>query len=293
MYLNILVPNWTTLGILPLLILVCYIYINFIHSYWKRRGIPYEKPYLLTGSLWKVFSGKRHVGKHLGDLYRKFDGPYFGIYVCGQPYLVIRSPDIIKDITIRDFSNFEDRTFACDKNADDMAGNSLFILRNPEWRSVRVKLTNIFTSAKIKQMFPVMLQIAEDVQHYAETHNNEIIELKDLSSKYMTDLVARCFFGIEIRSFVETKVTPFRKVCIDVVNVTIFRSFCLFCYFFLPKLVSLLRLKFLNTKYLKEVFLETLSIREKTGFLRNDFVDLLINVRKTFANTEGLTFGRM
>ncbi|ENN77453.1 hypothetical protein YQE_06277, partial [Dendroctonus ponderosae] len=290
MYLNSLVPNGTTLVILSLLILLCYIYINMIHSYWKRRGIPYEKPYLLTGSLWNVFSGKRQIGKHFGDLYRKFDGPYFGIYICGKPYLVIRSPDIVKDITVRDFSNFEDRTFACDKNADDMTGNSLFILRNPEWRNVRMKLTNIFTSGKIKQMFPLMLQTADDLQHYVEKHDNEIVDVKDLAGKYMTDLVAKCFFGIDSCSFVEKPVTHFRKVCIDILDVNIFRSFCMFCYLFLPKLVSLLKLKLLDTHYLRKVFMETLSFREKTGFHRNDFVDLLINIRNTFANTEESTF---
>ncbi|KAJ8929788.1 hypothetical protein NQ314_017491 [Rhamnusium bicolor] len=171
-------------------------YLTRNHSYWKDRGIPYEEPFSLAGNLWDVFKGRRQIGKHLGYLYSKYTTPYFGIYIVGKPYLVLRNPDIIKSITIRDFNNFEDRTFACDKKADEMSGNSLFILRNPDWRNIRNKLTPIFTSGKLKLMFPIMKKCSSEMQIYLNKHDGEIMEIKEVSAKYMTDLVASCFFWI-------------------------------------------------------------------------------------------------
>ncbi|XP_050307090.1 cytochrome P450 6k1-like [Anthonomus grandis grandis] len=277
-----LIVNWATLIFLVLLLAISYIYFKKIHSYWENRGIPYEKPVFLAGSLWEVFSGKRQIGKHLGDLYKKYTDPYFGIYICGKPYLVLRSPEIIKQITIRDFSNFEDRTFACDKDADDMTGNSLFIIRNPDWRNIRNKLSSIFTSGKLRNMYPFMTETSQEMVKYLGRHDNEILEIKDVAGRYMTDLVAKCFFGIDNNSFVEKEASEFRKVCIKLFELDLYRSFCLFSYFFVPKFVTLLKLKLMDTRYLRDVFLETLSVREKSGIKRNDFVDLLISVRDAF-----------
>lgn len=277
------ISTWISIVFFLILIYLVILYTTKDHNYWKERGVPYEKPLFLAGNLWDVFSGKRQIGKHLGYLYRQFNGPYFGIFIVGKPYLVIRSPKIIKQITIRDFYNFEDRTFACDKQADDMTGNSLFIIRNPDWKHIRNKLSCIFTSAKIKNMYPLMLTTAEELEKYVGKHENQVLEMKEVAGKYMTDVVARCFFGIENNSFSdEQSESEFGKVCQKLFDLDIYRSFCLFSYFFVPKLVTLLKLKLFDTSYLRRVFLETLFHREKTGFKRNDFVDLLISVRDMF-----------
>ncbi|XP_030752443.1 cytochrome P450 6j1-like [Sitophilus oryzae] len=286
MLLNLLLPNWITIFLFLLILLLCYSYITRNDNYWKIRNVPYEKPYFLVGNFWEVFSGKKQIGKHLGHLYNKFTGPYFGIFVWGKPYLVIRGPDIIKQITIRDFNNFVDRTFACDKEADDMSGNSLFIIRNPDWRNIRNKLSSIFTSGKIKNMYPLMVNTAENLQKYLENFDNEILEIKEVSGKYMTDLVASCFFGIESNSFTGKEEAVFRRVCREMFEMDISQSFRLFSYFFVPKLVSLFKFKLFDTSYFRQVFLETLSEREKSGIKRNDFVDLLIHVRDMFQEDE-------
>ncbi|CAG9771176.1 unnamed protein product [Ceutorhynchus assimilis] len=284
------VRNWLTLSILLLLCLTCHLYFKNLNLYWKIRNVPYEKPYFLAGSLWNVFSGKRQIGKHLGDLYKKFHGPYFGIFIFGKPYLVLRSPEIIKNIAIRDFNNFQDRSFACDKNADDMSGNSLFIIKNPDWRNIRNKLSGIFTSGKLKNMFPLMLTTASQMEIHLEKYDNQVVEMKEIAGKYMTDLVAKCFFGLENNSF-QHQESEFRKACIKMFDLDLSRSFSLFSYFFIPKFVSWFKLKLFDTTYLRQVFLDTLSFRMKTGFKRNDFVDLLIQCRDTFQQDKGIING--
>lgn len=209
----------------------------------------------------------------------------------GKPYLVLRDPEIIKSITIRDFNNFDDRTFACDKSVDAISGNSLFILRNPDWRNIRSKLTPIFTSGKLKLMFGIMKNCAKEMQEYLDTNHGKPMEIKEVSAKYMTDLVSACFFGFDTHNFKEE--SEFRKNCIKMFESTILNSICLFAYFFVPNMVSLLKLKLMDTSFLQYVFLNTIEHREKTNTKRNDFVDLLLQLKENFGdNNNGVHFGK-
>lgn len=281
MIISILYLSWFTLVLLLILFALLYFQLTQYHGYWESRGVPCEKPLLFFGNLWEVFSGQRPIGKHLGQLYNKFDAPYFGIYIVGKPYLVLRNPEIIKNITVRDFHNFEDRTFANDKKADPMAANSLFILRNPDWKGVRANLTPIFTSGKLKLMFPIMKRCGNKMDQYLSKHSHEVLDIKDIAANYMTDLVASCFFGLTTDSFGE-KGCEFRTVTKKMFTTDVYTSLRLFSYFFVPKLVSLLKLKFFDTTFLENVFLSALVERKSTGKRRNDFVDLLLTVKEKF-----------
>lgn len=252
--------------------------------------MPYAKPVFLAGNLWDVFKGKRQIGKHLGYLYSKFNTPYFGIYILGKPYLVLRSPEIIKSVTIRDFQNFDDRSFACDKQADRMSGNSLFVLRNPDWKNIRHKLTPIFTSGKLKLMFPIMKECGVVMQDYLQSQDGQTMEIKEVSSKYMTDLVASCFFGLETNSF-NDKDCEFRSVSQKMFDFNLYNAFSLFSYFFVPNFVSWFKLRLLDTKFFENVFYATLQQRESTNIKRNDFVDLLLQLRDNFGNNNETCFG--
>ncbi|KAJ8979338.1 hypothetical protein NQ317_006974 [Molorchus minor] len=256
----------------------------------EKEGVSYEEPFFLAGNLWDVFKGKRQIGKHLGYLYSKYTTPYFGIYIMGKPYLVLRNPEIIKSVTIRDFNNFEDRTFACDKNVDLMSGNSLFILRNPDWRNIRNKLSPIFTSGKLKLMFPIMKKCSMEMVIFLNKHDSEIMDIKEISAKYMTDLVASCFFGFETNSFGE-KDSDFRIVSKKMFDFDIATAFRLFSYFFVPKFVSWFKLKLFDTDFLQNVFHEAIKERQTHDIKRNDFVDLLLQLKENFSeNTKNTHF---
>nr|XP_023022352.1 cytochrome P450 6k1-like isoform X2 [Leptinotarsa decemlineata] len=288
-------PNnvYTSLLLLTVSIYLVYRYLTRNHTYWKDRGVPFEEPVFLAGNLWDVFTGKRQIGKHLGHLYSKYprDTPYFGIYIMGRPYLVLRNPEIIKSVTIRDFSNFDDRTFACDVNADPMTGNSLFIMRNPDWKNIRNKLTPIFTSGKLKMMINIMKKCSKEMQTYLGGFDGQVVEVKEVAAKYMTDLVASCFFGLETNSF-QGEDTEFRKASREMFELSPMGSFSLFSYFFVPDFVSWFKLKLIDTTFLRNVFLNTLQYRERTKTRRNDFVDLLLQLRDNVieSNDKGTIF---
>lgn len=278
--------SWLITDILLIILIflaVAYVYTTRNYKYWKLRGVPYKQPYPLVGSLWNVISGRSQIGKELGLLYRQFNGPYFGIYALDKPYLVLRSPEVIKKILIKDFAVFSNRNFGQDFSTDSLAANSLFILKNPDWKLLRAQLTPIFTSGKMKSMLPLMKQVGVDLQEFILRQPTDVIEMKEACVKYTTDLIASCAFGIEAKSF-ETEISEFRAVANRIFSFGLARAVGLFFYFFAPKMVKLLKVKFVDDDsayFLRKVFSETIHQREELKMKRNDFVDILLHVKKT------------
>ncbi|CAH0558020.1 unnamed protein product [Brassicogethes aeneus] len=276
--LSILSINLFTLPLLGLTLVAAYFYLTKRHNYWEVRGIPYVTPSFLFGSLVDVFTGKLQIAEYLGSLHAKFKGPYFGMYMMGTPQLIVRSPALIKDILIRDFNVFDNRSFSSDQNADPISANSLITVKNPRWKALRSKVLPIYSTGKLKLMFQLMFKSANDLEQHLEEHNNESIDIREVSAKYMTDLIATCAFGFEANSFakVESDIRKFSRTMLDF---TMGKLFCFLSHLFFPKLVTLFNLRFLDTRALEKVFVSTMAHREETKIKRNDFIDLLLKVR--------------
>jgi hypothetical protein len=62
--------------------------------------------------------------------YRKLDGyKYGGAFKLSKPMLIIRDPELIKDILVRHFTSFHDNYILVDIDADPMFGRNPFVLR--------------------------------------------------------------------------------------------------------------------------------------------------------------------
>ena len=73
-----------------------------------------------------------------------------GIFKAGTPTLVLRDPELIKDITVKSFQNFRDNELYLDKSVDPLSGRNPFFSKGDDWKSTRVLLTPGFTSGKVK-----------------------------------------------------------------------------------------------------------------------------------------------
>lgn len=82
-----------------------------------------------------------------------------------------------------------------------------------EWRNLRIKLTSTFSSGKMKFMFPTLLKCSEGIKTALEKvcSDSEGFEVKDLCSRYTTDVIGNCAFGMETHSL-ENPDSEFRKM---------------------------------------------------------------------------------
>lgn len=132
------------------------------YTFWQRFGIPYIKPLPLIGTLKDVLTFKKNVGLHFYDIYKNpafAKEPVVGIYMLHQPALLIRDPELIKSMLIKNFHNFHDRYANVDGKIDHFGALNLFVSKYETWSKMRPKFSPTFSSGKLKQIFPSMLEV--------------------------------------------------------------------------------------------------------------------------------------
>ena len=264
------------------------------YNYWESRGVPFEKPFFIFGNFYSIVARKQHIFHRIRAIYNNFKTPYVGIYILNQPTLLVRSPDLLKRILVKDFDKFLNRKIASNEAVDPVATHNLFSARDQIWRNLRAKISPVFSSGKMKMMLPLMKECASDLVVYLEKHNNEEIDVRNMSKKYAVDIISSCAFGINAYCLKEEN-SKILEVATKLVDFNSFvRSISVFSYFFAHKLVDIFRLTFLDktsSDYLVNMFNTTIKEREKKKILRHDLIDLLNNLKKNETFDDSYQFG--
>lgn len=64
-----------------------------------------------------------------------------GLFSGRQPIYLVKDVDILRQITIKDFDNFEDHDALVDSRNDTLLGNTLILLDGQKWRDMRQTLS--------------------------------------------------------------------------------------------------------------------------------------------------------
>ncbi|XP_063628842.1 cytochrome P450 6B4-like [Cydia splendana] len=120
-----------------------------------------------------------------------------GVYRMTTPDLLIRDPDIVKQVMIKDFDIFPDRGIEFDT---DGLGANLFHANEKTWRILRNKLTPIFTSGKLKNMLHLIIDRSEHFIKYIENviQTQTEQEVFQLAQKFTITAISACAFGLDI-----------------------------------------------------------------------------------------------
>ncbi|XP_049964467.1 cytochrome P450 6a9-like [Schistocerca serialis cubense] len=137
-------------------------------------------------------------GEDMKDIYFETEGKdVVGIYSLNNPLLVVRDPELIKTIIVKDFNYFPDQGIYVDEETDHLTAH-LFFLGGTKWKGLCQKLTPTFTSGKMRAMFGIVrdcAQILADV-----TPAGSVVQVRELIARYSTDVIASCAFGIDVDS---------------------------------------------------------------------------------------------
>ncbi|KAH8356247.1 hypothetical protein KR200_000355, partial [Drosophila serrata] len=253
-------------------------------TYFKRRGIPHDPPHILKGNI-KGYNSYRTANDIVLDYYNKYRGtkaPFVGFYFFQKPIAFIIDLDLVKHILIKDFSNFSNKGLYCNEKDDPLATN-LFFLDGSQWRLLRSKLSPAFGFGKIKLMFPTVMSVAEEllaVMHEKVEHNS-VLDIRDIMARFTVDVIGTCAFGIKCNSLRDenSEFLHFgKRSLVDKRHGPLLNGF-MHSY---PKLAR--QLRFVRTaqhiqKFYKRIVYETVSLREKENIRRNDFMDLLIDMK--------------
>lgn len=250
------------------------------YKYWEDRNVPFVQPLLCFGNVLSFIFDNDSLRKYLKNTSKKFNSPYYGMYIFSKPILVVKDLKIIKRIMITDFSSFTNKIFLCDKSCDAVFCSSLVCARDDEWRSIRHKLTPAFTSVKLKATMNLIQTCAENLIKYLENVSDNKVEVTSIMSKFSMSVLSLCAFGFDCHCF-DKNSTDFQKYSTNIAPrgaVGLIKSFC---YMFLHPVVKVLRISLFNqsgVKYIRKVFEKVINARE-ADIKRNDFLDSLLQLK--------------
>lgn len=259
-------------------------------EYWKKKGVPFEKPWPIIGNLFEVFTLRLSIGCYMRKLYEKFDSPFFGIWAFTTPLLVVRCPELVKLILVKDFQYFVDRNVGVDEKTDSLGSTFLFFSKAPIWRAMRTKVTPVYTTGKLKLMFPLMNNCTADmIEHLNQlSMKNQTGNAKDIAAKFTINVLTSTAFGLQANCF-QYENCEFKQLGTRMFVFNIKKSIKNACYFFSPTLVSLFKLRAFDDvsyDFIREAFWNAIEERERTKIKRNDLIDIMIKMKETSKSDE-------
>lgn len=277
-----------TIYLLVFTVASVYFAIKWWLKYWERKGLFYEEAkHPLDGVL--KFGKDRHMIKFLNDNYKKWKNKYkiYGGFLMMRPIVIVQDVDLAKRVMTTDSHYFQGRGMYVNTRDDPLSAH-LFNLEGDHWKKLREKLTSVFTSGKMKYMFPIVTKIADEM---ITTVDKELkisteVEVKELFARFTTDVIGNVAFGLECNSLSDPN-AKFREMGRRTLNIDIARSIFTMVA---PGIARQLHMKAFNTKitnFYVDIVRDTVQYREQNNIERNDFMDLLIKMRnKNKSNDE-------
>lgn len=151
---EILFTNVHWLLLLTFVALIVYDQFSRSVRFFKRYNLPYDYGLPIFGSHYRQVFNIESWCATLRKLYYKYgDEPIVGMHdVGGETSFLICDPELVKQITTRDFNNFVNRVAGVNASTDPLIGHQLTNMDTDDWRRIRALLTPMFTSQKFKQI---------------------------------------------------------------------------------------------------------------------------------------------
>lgn len=150
------------------ILLFFYYYLTKNFNFWEKRNIPGPKPTPIFGNFKDVALGKIHAADYVKDVYDAYpQEPVIGLFFRSSPVLLVKDPTILKDVLIKSFPSFADRGVKIHEDIDPL-GQHLVFLEPKRWKPMRKKLTPVFSSGKLKEMFYLINECADHLEQYLE-----------------------------------------------------------------------------------------------------------------------------
>ncbi|XP_063607463.1 cytochrome P450 9e2-like [Penaeus indicus] len=262
------------------------------HRYWANKGVPTPPVLPFIGHAHKLL-----IPQKMCDFEREAYLNYGGSKLCGyysfhEPMLLVGDPELLRHIYVKDFDHFTDRRILnLPSEKDRVMANMLTMKTGEEWKKLRAIMSPTFTSGKMKGMFPLVCQKADELVSFClkEARTKPFVDMKYNFGRFTMDTIASCAFGIECNSLVDEKPEFAEKVetFFNIKPEIIFRIAFLSVF---PKLAKILNMRFTApaVDFFEEVARETMRARQ-SGNKRGDFLDLLLEAEVSTGDAEGNT----
>ncbi|XP_070151623.1 cytochrome P450 9e2-like [Polyergus mexicanus] len=262
--------------------------VHHVYFYWRGKSVPYLPDSLRSFVMgWKAFLRQLSNVDHSSFLYNYFpDAKYYGTMEFATPAVLLRDPELIKEVLVKDFEIFHDHRSFVDESLDPLFSKNIFSLRGDRWREMRNTLSPSFTANKMKMMFDLVSKCSREFVDYLVDHPElcNAIETKQIFRRYTTDVIATTAFGISVNSMKDQN-NEFYVRGIEMTK-TFSGFLIMFKLMFMrvfPRFAKLLGMTgFASTstaEFFKRIIKETIKIRDEQAITRPDMIHLLMQAR--------------
>ncbi|CDW57542.1 protein CYP 25A3 [Trichuris trichiura] len=137
--------------------------------------------------------------KRLFQKLKQIYGNVYGLYLGPQLNIVVTDLDLAKDILIKKFSHFTDRSHIAILENKPMS-DCLFNLKQNEWKEVRCTVAHAFSNKVMRQMatasLPKIKKFIDSLRPYADS-----LEEFDIYKNFQVltvDVIAQCAFALNL-----------------------------------------------------------------------------------------------
>lgn len=278
------------------IILLAYHYLSKKFEYFLTKPVPCPKPTFLFGNTASMLLRTKDASGTIRDIYNSFpDAKIIGYYNLLKPAYMLRDPEVIKKIGVKDFDYFMEHTPVFspskpdvdDDSSQSLFGNSLFALQGQKWRDMRATLSPAFTGSKMRHMFELVAECGVSLKDFllkeAKAGKRMEYEMKDTFSRFGTDVIATVAFGLKVDSMREPENEFYvkGKKMLDVKSPMVLIKFLTVVAF--PWLARKLDIDLMDGKlstYFRGVLTGHMKQREAHGIVRNDMINILMEVQK-------------
>ncbi|CAG9858104.1 unnamed protein product [Phyllotreta striolata] len=273
-------------------IFALHFYVSSRHKYWKKRGVysPDDtKPFI--GHFFDVLTLKTTSFEWLKKYYDKVNKDFFGLYIFDDHYLILKNPELVKHVLIKDFNNFVDRNIPVGEH-ELLLNHAMFFQKGNVWKENRSRITPVLSSGKLKSMFPLFLDTANAFMDYLEKKQG-ILETKEVTSRYTCETISRSAFGVNAHSFEDwdSEFTVNRR---RVFGFSLRNAISQGLYLFKPNWTTLFRVHFFDpavVEFFSGVFIDIFRSRNAKNPDYSDLIDTMRELKaKNAEKIDNLVF---
>ncbi|CAG2108560.1 unnamed protein product, partial [Medioppia subpectinata] len=229
------------------------------------------------------------------DWYKTY-GKTHGFYEWGAPILTVSDPELIKQILVKDFYKFRNRRPVPGKGTG-VFSKTMLTARDDHWKRIRAIASPTFSSYKLKRLYPLIDECCRDflaaLDRDVSTGQTEV-DLKRVMGAYSMDVIASTAFATKTHPYFDAS-NPFvmkaNRVMTIVFSLITWQTFVAMilptCLTKTPVWKRLAKGVQSNAMFFIDVIQRLMSERKKSGKKRNDFMQLLMDVKREDNMTTG------
>ncbi|KAM7427258.1 Thromboxane-A synthase [Porites harrisoni] len=185
---------WIAFLLCALILLYWYAVAPF--SFFKKLGIPGPAPWPFVGNVPEMSKKPKQLfDKEVTEKYGRVCGYYLG----RSPAYLISDLDLLKQITVKEFSKFTNRPLGPLSASTGVQSKVLLQAQDEDWKRIRGTITPTFSAHKLKQVAPLVNKSCETLCKKLE----KIVESGDKANmwrvygKFTMEVILSTAFGVQ------------------------------------------------------------------------------------------------